>query len=70
MSVPQAQPFAEAIAANHVTVGSMVPTDFTVDEWTFITQAAQFLTLGDKTPEQLGEEFNKEFDKAMMLKAE
>ena len=48
----------------------MVPTDFTVDEWTFITQAAQFLTLGDKTPEQLGEEFNKEFDKAMMLKAE
>ena len=44
MSVPQAQPFAEAISANHVTVGSMVPTEFTVDEWTFITQAAQFLT--------------------------
>ena len=50
MSLAEAQPFAEAIAANHVTVGCMVPTDFTVDEWTFVTQAAQFLTLEIKHP--------------------
>lgn len=70
MSIPEAKPFADALSANHMTVGCMVPTEFTVDEWTFITTAAQFLTLGDETPESLGEKFNAEFDKAALLKAE
>lgn len=70
MSIPQAKPFADALSANHMTVGCQVPTEFTVDEWTFITTAAQFMTLGDETPESLGEKFNEEFDKAALLKAE
>lgn len=69
MSVPEAKPFADAVAANHITVGCTVPTDFTVDEWTFVTQAAQFLTLGDETPEALGQKFNEEFDKTLLLKS-
>lgn len=70
LSLPEAKPFAEAVAANNMTVGMKVPSDFSVDEWTFITKAAQFLTLGDATPEELAGQIDEEFDKAQMLKAE
>lgn len=67
MSLPEAEPFAESLAANNVTVGCEIPQEFTVDEWTFVTKAAQSLTLQEVTPEELNEQFNAEFDKAMML---
>lgn len=69
MSLTEAKPFAETVAANNMTVGCNVPTDFGVDEWTFLTKAAQILTLGDSTPEKLGQQYDSEFDKAANLKA-
>lgn len=70
LSLAEAKPFAEAVAANNMTVGMQVPGEFTVDEWTFITQAAQLLTLGDATTEELGQQIDGEFDKTQLLKAE
>lgn len=70
LSLAEAKPFANAVAANNMTVGMKIPSDFTVDEWTFITKAAQFITLGDETPENLAKQIDEEFDKAQMLKAE
>lgn len=70
LSLAEAKPFADAVAANNMTVGMKMPSDFTVDEWTFMTKAAQFITLGDAAAEELGKQIDEEFDKTQLLKAE